>query len=244
MDEVGFQPGWSVLDAGCGIGSYHHAISRSIGVDGSILALDLAEENIRFTNCLATSAARNTIVRSLVGKINQIPIKTGAFDCIWTANVLQYLTAEGFSEAIEEFKRVLRRGGTLAIKEADTSLYQIDPIDPFLISRLQEARRKYSAPEELLGPWSGTSISRRLREKGINPIKRKGQLVERWAPLDQSSLNHIEDMILYFSSLSEQLPISTTDRDKWRDICNHRHKILSDPDLCTREFFVITIAVL
>jgi len=47
LREVGIGPGWSVLDAGCGSGSFLPLICDSTGPEGTVAALDLAPENVR-----------------------------------------------------------------------------------------------------------------------------------------------------------------------------------------------------
>ena len=46
LRSVGLQPGWRVLDAGCGSGSYRPLIAEAVGPTGAIAALDLAPENV------------------------------------------------------------------------------------------------------------------------------------------------------------------------------------------------------
>src|SRR5215471_12088169 len=46
LRSVGIHPGWRVLDAGCGGGSYLPLIAEHVGSTGSIVAFDLAPENV------------------------------------------------------------------------------------------------------------------------------------------------------------------------------------------------------
>ena len=52
---VGIQPGWHVLDAGCGSGSYLSLLTELVGAQGSVSAIDLASENVQ-----RVEAARQT----------------------------------------------------------------------------------------------------------------------------------------------------------------------------------------
>ena len=47
--EAGFEPGWHVLDAGCGAGSFLPLIAEEIGPNGKLTAIDLAPENVETT---------------------------------------------------------------------------------------------------------------------------------------------------------------------------------------------------
>jgi arsenite methyltransferase len=44
--SVGIKPGWRVLDAGCGGGSFLPLLAELVGKDGNVSALDPAPENI------------------------------------------------------------------------------------------------------------------------------------------------------------------------------------------------------
>src|SRR5262245_14403746 len=46
LRAVGFQPGWRVLDAGCGGGSFLPWLADLVGPGGGLAALDLAPDNI------------------------------------------------------------------------------------------------------------------------------------------------------------------------------------------------------
>ncbi len=41
LDEVGIKPGWSILDFGCGPGSYSIAAAELVGPGGTVYALDI-----------------------------------------------------------------------------------------------------------------------------------------------------------------------------------------------------------
>ena len=44
---VGIQPGWHVLDAACGNGSFLPLLSELVGATGKVSAIDLAPENVQ-----------------------------------------------------------------------------------------------------------------------------------------------------------------------------------------------------
>src|SRR6185437_2199159 len=46
LRAVGIQPGWRVLDAACGSGSFLPWLAELVGPDGQLAALDLAPENV------------------------------------------------------------------------------------------------------------------------------------------------------------------------------------------------------
>lgn len=46
LRAVGLQPGWRVLDAGCGGGSYLPLLAALVGPAGRVDAVDLAPDNV------------------------------------------------------------------------------------------------------------------------------------------------------------------------------------------------------
>ena len=58
---------------------------------------------------------------------------------MWSANVIQYLDDEELTQAIREFRRVVKPGGLVAVKEVDISVWQYQPQDPKLMWRLLDA---------------------------------------------------------------------------------------------------------
>src|SRR3712207_7490508 len=46
LSSVGIAPGWRVLDAGCGSGSYLSLLAGIVGPLGYVQALDLASDNV------------------------------------------------------------------------------------------------------------------------------------------------------------------------------------------------------
>jgi ubiquinone/menaquinone biosynthesis C-methylase UbiE len=91
VHHVGLKPGWSVLDAGCGGGNFLPLICELVGPQGLVTAMDLAPENVAHVEALIGSTYPAT-VQAKIGSVLDLPFGEAAFDCIWTANVTQYLT--------------------------------------------------------------------------------------------------------------------------------------------------------
>jgi SAM-dependent methyltransferase len=241
LRHVGIKPGWTMLDAGCGGGNFLPLMCELVGPQGTVVALDLAPENIAHVEALARDGAYPPTVQSRVGSILSLPFENAMFDCVWSANVMQYLTESEFERAITEFKRVLKPGGTLAIKEFDSTILQFQPMDPAIVARLVSARRAKSAGTGLLGTWSGSSMPSRLRRAGLTEIARKGWLVERWTPLSPHTRIFVEEVLTYFAGLAAQHDVPAADLQLWRDVASNPGILLDDPDFCGREFFVLTV---
>jgi ubiquinone/menaquinone biosynthesis C-methylase UbiE len=60
-------------------------------------------------------------VRPQVGSLLALPFDDETFDCVWCAKVVSYFTYADFARVVAEFRRVPKPGGTLAIKDYDST---------------------------------------------------------------------------------------------------------------------------
>ena len=238
---VEIHPGWAVLDAGCGGGGFLPLMAELVGLTGEVIAMDLAPENVAHIDKVIRDGNLPANVKARVGSLLSLPFSNASFDCVWSANVVQYLTEKEFDSAMNEFKRVLRPGGTLAIKDFDDTMVQVFPTDPSVVARFFAARRARSVESGLLGITSGASLSSRFRRAGLTDIKRKGWLVERWAPLSSQTRVFLEAALRSWAGQAEQLGSSSADLEVWRGIGAHLKGLLDDPDFCFREGFVVAV---
>ena len=114
---VGIKPGWRVLDAGSGPGSFLPLMTTLVGPTGSIDAIDLAPENIATLEKRAQREKWVAPVTGKVGSIASLPYDDNTFDAVWCANSTQYLSDDQLRAFLGEARRVVRPGGLVAIKE-------------------------------------------------------------------------------------------------------------------------------
>ncbi len=109
-----------VLDAGCGSGR----LSAALAVLGAqVVALDLADSVM-----LAARHYRHPRLSYVQASIQRAPIRTRAFDFVWSAGVLHHI---GETEScFRALARMVKPGGKLAVW-----LYSSERFSPFLAAR-------------------------------------------------------------------------------------------------------------
>lgn len=113
LKDAGIEPGFRVLDYGCGPGSYIAPLAQLIGAAGQIYALDI--------NPLAIEEVRKTAAQKAIANVQTIQsdCRTGLPDN-HVDMVLLYDTFHKLSqpdEVLRELYRVLKSGGTLSFSD-------------------------------------------------------------------------------------------------------------------------------
>lgn len=177
LDRVGLRRGWRVLDAGCGSGSFLPRLAELVGPEGEVTGIDLAEENV------ALAAARPTVcpLRTEQGDLRRLPYPDASFDAVWCANAVQYLDDDELRRVLGEFRRVVRPGGVVAVKDLDASLVTVLPDDPFLFTDF--FRQAGAAPGYARQLLRTRDLYRWFTEAGLDAVRQRTVLSEHFAPL-------------------------------------------------------------
>lgn len=110
----GIRTGMRVLEVGPGNGTYTLATGREVGEEGRVVAIDIEPRIIdKLRQRVELEGAGNIEVR--VADAHQLPFPDASFDAIYMITVIGEIPAP--LEAMHEFHRVLRHGGTLAFSE-------------------------------------------------------------------------------------------------------------------------------
>jgi arsenite methyltransferase len=201
---VGIEPGWTVLDAGCGSGGFIPLIGEQVGLTGRVAALDLAPENVAQAERLVRERRCAAPVDLRVGSVLELPFADAAFDCVWCANVAVFLTTAEFARVMSEFRRVTRPGGIIAVKDLDVTILQFLPLDPAILARLAAARRAKAAESGVLGAWCGPLLGPFFRQAGLKDIVRSSWLVERWSPPPPPTRRFVTMLLRYNAGLAAE----------------------------------------
>ncbi|MCX5388041.1 class I SAM-dependent methyltransferase [Streptomyces sp. NBC_00083] len=181
LDQAGFRPGQHVLDAGCGTGDFLPHLAALVGAEGRVTAVDLAEENAALAADRAASWQLPCPTDVRTANLLNLPHPDDTFDAAWCANTVQYLDDDELARALAELARVVRPGGTIAVKDLDAHLITARPGDPYLFAdffRAAAAEPGYA--RQLLRT---RELYRHLRRAGLTGVHQRTVLIEHHAPL-------------------------------------------------------------
>jgi SAM-dependent methyltransferase len=189
-------------------------MAELVGSSGSIAAFDLAPDNIAHVQRLVARWSHRCSVAAQVASLLALPYPSGAFDAVWCANSLEYLSDEALPTTLAEFRRVVRPGGLIAIKDPDPGLCLFSPGDPTLLLRTWAAISHVSAP--LHGTLRARTMRRRLERLGLADVWQRATLSEIWAPLQPVQRRYIGRWLMQIGVLAEQVGMAEADLAFWR----------------------------
>ena len=242
LSWVGIQSNWQVLDAGCGTGGYLPLMTELVGNGGKVSALDLAPENIRVVEERAGQGRWSAPVDARVGSILDLPYADQSFDAVWCANTSQYLSDTELLTMLQEFRRIIRPGGLIAIKEYDITAQQMQPTTPMLFLHLHEALCRMGEKGHCYC-FRTLSLPHWLRKVGLVELRQKPTLIVRSQPLRPVEKKLVGDFIVHYAGKAEQADLPAEELDLWRklrdlDVGDH---IIHHPDFqyrCIQTVFV------
>lgn len=245
LRSVGLQAGWRVLDAGCGRGNYLPLIAETVGPGGAVAALDLAPENIAVVDESVATWRLSVPITTHVGSVVALPFPDGSFDAVWCANTLEYLLDADLPTALRELRRVVRPGGTVAIKDSTLAHHLFAPGDPALFARMAAAADPHSAV--IHGHQRAPQTRRWMEAAGFGDVRQRTQLVERWAPLTSIEREFVGAFLAgtatLVAELSGGLPLPAEDRAFWERHCDpHASGHVADhPDFYWCEGHIVAV---
>ncbi len=115
------KPGDIVLDYGCATGADVVGLSKIVGRNGKIVAVDISIKQLEKSVARAKNIpGMPNVVFVKEGK-ELMPFEANTFDKIISVGVLSY--QEDPTELLKEFRRVLRRGGKISILDFGRALF-------------------------------------------------------------------------------------------------------------------------
>lgn len=170
LDSHGFflapllQPGFEVLDAGCGPGTITNGIAECV-FPGNVTGLDISSGQIERAHRLAQG--REIVnARFVHATAYEMPFDDATFDLVFSHALLEHLREP--RRVLREIHRVTRAGGFAAVCSPDWDGFEIDPCPREVADairayrRLQEDNGGNTQAGSLLGGW--------MAESGFSPI--------------------------------------------------------------------------
>jgi SAM-dependent methyltransferase len=239
LRSVGMRPGWRVLDAGCGSGAYLPLLAGLVGSCGSLAAIDLAPENVAAVEVRLGHWQPVCAISTRIGSVLSLPYPAAHFDAIWCSNTLQYLSDNNLATAFVEFRRVLRQGGLVAIKESEPSLAWLEPAPPYVIQHRLEAR----LPLEHWDALRERTLRAAFAQAGLVETRFRSTLVERRAPLRPVEQQYYRERLAYLAATAHNLDLPDADHKLWQGLegpASTDH-LVEHPDFYMREGHIVAV---
>jgi ubiquinone/menaquinone biosynthesis C-methylase UbiE len=117
IERSGIKEGMKVLDLGCGSGAFTPFVARAVGKKGMVYALDIQADMLaQLERKLAKPENKNIKnVKLVKASAYELPFDDGSLDLVYMVTVLQEVPDR--NRALQEVKRVLKKGGILAVTE-------------------------------------------------------------------------------------------------------------------------------
>jgi ubiquinone/menaquinone biosynthesis C-methylase UbiE len=193
--DLHLPPGSRGLDVGCGVGLYTQWLAEAIGPHGQVLGIDPSAERLATARHLIGQNLPTTRLEFRQGDGTALAAADESFDWVWCGDVLHHIDQPVV--ALKEFRRVLRPGGRIIIKESQVVQALFLPGHLELEKQLQRAEIHYSRHEA--GARSFQERRQRtmesMGEAGLTTIKLRTYVIERQAPLPQSAWDYIQHVV-------------------------------------------------
>lgn len=226
---AGISPGWRVLDAGCGTGPFIPLLRQCVGERGWIDALDASPDHVaRVRRQVALEAW--TRITVLEGDLRTGLPAGPLYDAIWCANVTQYLGDSDLRNVLSGWRRAVRRGGVLAIKEFDVSGLRLDPLPEGLIDRWHAARCA-SGDGHALALDRTPRLEAFLGETGWREVRSEAFRMIRVPPLRPVERVLVRELLRFLAFQASLLDVTHADRSIWRGLLQEGapDRLMEDP---------------
>ncbi len=192
--DLGLPPGSRGLDVGCGVGLYALWLAEAIGPQGRVVAIEPEADRVDAARELVGGRLGPGRLDLRQGDGTALPMDARSFDWVWCGDVLHHIVET--EAALAEFRRVLRPGGRIIVKESQVLSAMFLPGHPELERRIQlaeiERTREEGGGRSFLERRQSTLAS--LRAVGPDGDV-KTYLIERRAPLAAADQDYIQKTV-------------------------------------------------
>jgi len=183
------------LDVGCGVGLYALWLGEAVGPAGSVLGIEPDADKVAAARALVGDRLEPGCLEFRVGDGTAVPLPDHGVDWVWCGDVLHHIVDT--ERALREFRRVVRPGGRIVVKESQVLSAMFLPGHPELERRIQLAEIRRT-----LGEGAGQSFQERrqrtpafLRAAGLPEPSIRTYMLERRAPLGAADRDYIQQTV-------------------------------------------------
>jgi demethylmenaquinone methyltransferase/2-methoxy-6-polyprenyl-1,4-benzoquinol methylase len=187
--------GSSGLDVGCGVGLYTLWLAEAIGLRGRVVGIEPTAERVEAARELVGTRLDRGRIEFREGDGTALDLKDRSVDWVWCGDVLHHVLET--DRALAEFRRVVRPGGRVIVKESQVLSAMFLPGHPELERRIQLAEIERTREE-----GGGRSFQERrqttlasLRAAGCPEVAVRSYLIERRAPLTAATRDYIQKTV-------------------------------------------------
>jgi SAM-dependent methyltransferase len=168
LEHIGIQPGWRVIDVGCGPIGILHLLSEHVGPQGGVTGLEFVP---RFAEMAVNEIARRGLTNVKVVQADALSsgLQRNAFDFAHERLVMINVPAP--QAILSEMIALVRPGGTLAVEEVDDASWLCHPAHPswdILVETYHSAFRASGG-----NVFFGRCLPEMLRAAGLEDVQWK-----------------------------------------------------------------------
>ena len=193
--DLALPAGSGGLDVGCGVGLYALWLAEAVGPRGRVLGIEPTAERADAARALVGGQLDTGRLEFRAGDGTALDVPAATFDWLWCGDVLHHIVET--ETALREFRRVVRPGGWIIVKESQVLSAMFLPGHPELERRIQLAEIERTREE-----GGGRSFQERrqttpasLRRAGLDRITMRSYLLERHAPLAATDRDYIQKTV-------------------------------------------------
>jgi demethylmenaquinone methyltransferase/2-methoxy-6-polyprenyl-1,4-benzoquinol methylase len=233
---LGLPPGSRGLDVGCGVGLYTLWLAEAVGPGGRVMGIEPTAERVQAARELVGGRLDGGRLEFREGDGTKLDLEEKSFDWLWCGDVLHHVVET--DAALREFRRIVRPGGRLIIKESQVLSAMFLPGHPELERRIQlaevERTREEGGGRSFLERRQLTLAS--LSGVGLGDVEMRTHLIERRAPLRPADRDYIQKTV-FDRNWGERLrPLLAPEDWKLRsalcDVGSPRHVLRSEDYYC------------
>jgi SAM-dependent methyltransferase len=193
--DLGLPAGSRGLDVGCGIGLYALWLAEAVGPEGRVTGIEPTLERVEEARALVGARLEPERLEVRQGDGTGLDMPADSLDWVWCGDVLHHILET--DTALSEFRRVVRPGGRIVIKESQVLSAMFLPGYPELERRIQlaeiERSREEGGGRSFLERRQTTLAS--LRAAGLVGLDARTYLIERRAPLGLADREYIQKTV-------------------------------------------------